>query len=77
MSNENEALRWLEMDVDAMSLQPSVLNVKVKGFNEARLNGGSNNDFWACRHVNHSKYNLKISSTTVLSSLLPELQAYV
>jgi len=65
------------MDVDAMSFLPSVLNVKVKGFNKARVNGGTNYDFCVCRHANHRKYNTKISGATVLNSLLLELQAYV
>ena len=31
-------------DVDAMWFLPSALNVKVKEFNQARVNGGSNYD---------------------------------
>ena len=31
-------------DVDAMWFLPSALNVKVKKFNQARVNGGSNYD---------------------------------
>ena len=34
----------VETDVDAMWFLPSALNVKVKKFNQARVNGGSNYD---------------------------------
>ena len=42
--NYNKALRWSESDVDAMWFLPSALNVKVKRFVQARVNGGSNYD---------------------------------
>ena len=64
------------MDVDAMSFLPSFMNLNVKGFNQARVNGETNYDFWVCRHAKQCKYNRKISCTSVLSSLLPELQKY-